>query len=400
MTTVKLPRIAAFWSLAALFAAVMGASAVVTPLYGIYQEHWGFSAVTLTSVFAVYALTLLATLLVIGSVSDRVGRRPIIALGVALDILAMLFFIYADGVGWLFAARGLQGVATALVMGTTTAALIDLDSKEHPIAPVVNSSSPMAGLAVGAAAAGALVQWAPSPTHLVFWIVIGIFVAGLGLVAASPETVARNGSWREAVGFHVGLPDGTREAFAAALPGIAATWSLGGLYFSLGPALAHGVLGNGGHIAGGLVITALTGTGALAAYLVRNWEPERMLLAGMQAFAVGVALTVVSLVTTSTPLFFAATVIAGFGFGPGFLGALRSLTALAPPDARAEMVSSIYIVSYLSFSIPAVAAGAAVTQFGLRPTADVYGIAAVVLALAAAFLTAARKRTLNATTAT
>jgi MFS family permease len=387
MTARTMSRDAAFWSLAVLLSFVLAASAVLTPLYVVYQQEWGFSAVTLTSVFAVYALTLLVTLLCIGSTSDRVGRRQVLAVGLVLEIGAMALFLDASSVGWVFAGRGLQGVATALVMGTTTAALIDLEPEGRPIAPLVNACAPMVGLAVGAGCAGALVEWAPLPTHLVFWLLVGVFVAGLGLLAFIPETVPRTGRWLEQLLPQIGLPDGTHRAFVAALPGLTATWALGGLYFSLGPSLATTVLGNSGHLAGGLVITALAGTASLAAIAVRNWEAERMMLTGLWAFAFGVSLTVLSLIVTSTPLFFTGTVLAGVGFGPGFLGAFRSLTALAPADRRAELVSSIYSAAYLAFSLPAIAAGAAVTQVGLRTTADVYGAVAVLLALSAALAT-------------
>jgi MFS family permease len=387
----RLHRTPSFWLLAAVLAAVVGASAVVTPLYTIYQDNWGFSDVVLTSVFAIYALTLLVTLLTIGSLSDRVGRRPVLAIGLAFEIGAMLFFLVADGAGWLYLGRALQGVATALVLSTVTAVLIDLEHEEGPEASVVNSYAPMVGLAVGAAGAGALVQWGPSPLHLVFWILVGVFALSLAVVAAVPETVPKTGRWLESLAPRIGIPEGTGGAFLAVLPGFAATWSLGGLYFSLGPGIAHDVLGNGGHLAGGLVITAFASVGAISAYACRGWNSEVMTIRGMQGFALGVSLTVLSLLVHSTPLFFAATMVAGFGFGPGFLGAFRTLTDLAPEDRRAEMVSAIFIVSYLSFSLPAIAAGAAVTQFGLEATAEVYGCAAVVLALSAAFATAARR---------
>jgi MFS family permease len=95
------------------------ASAAPTPLYGVYQARWGFSAATLTAVFAIYMLFLLATLLVFGSLSDHIGRRPLIMAAIAANMVAFVLFLVANGAGLLFAARALEGVA----VGATANAL-------------------------------------------------------------------------------------------------------------------------------------------------------------------------------------------------------------------------------------------------------------------------------------
>jgi MFS family permease len=66
----------------------LAASAAPTPLYRVYQARWGFSATTLTAVFAVYVLFLLMTVLIFGSVSDHVGRRPVVITALAADTAA------------------------------------------------------------------------------------------------------------------------------------------------------------------------------------------------------------------------------------------------------------------------------------------------------------------------
>src|SRR5436853_6060215 len=104
----RLERQSAFWLLAAVLAALLFASSVPSPLYVVYQHEWHFSAITLTAVFAVYALALLGALLVVGSISDHVGRRPTLLAALAVEIAAMFAFADARGVGWLFAARILQ----------------------------------------------------------------------------------------------------------------------------------------------------------------------------------------------------------------------------------------------------------------------------------------------------
>ncbi len=70
----------------------MAASSAPTPLYRLYQQIWQFSPVTLTLIFATYAFTLLGSLLIIGSLSDYIGRRPVIIAAISLQIISMSFF--------------------------------------------------------------------------------------------------------------------------------------------------------------------------------------------------------------------------------------------------------------------------------------------------------------------
>ena len=127
-----LGRPAAFWLLAITLALLLFASSAPSPLYIVYQARWGFSAITLTSIFAVYALALLAALVVAGSVSDHVGRRPTLLVALAMEMAGMLLFAEARSVAALFAARTLQGVATGIAMGSISASLLDLQPEQSP----------------------------------------------------------------------------------------------------------------------------------------------------------------------------------------------------------------------------------------------------------------------------
>ncbi len=103
-----------------------GSSSVPSPLYPVYQEMWGFSAAVLTVVFAIYVVSLLATLLTVGALSDRIGRRPIIGAAMVILVISMVVFIFADSVGWLIAARIIQGLAVGTATGAVAAGMIDL----------------------------------------------------------------------------------------------------------------------------------------------------------------------------------------------------------------------------------------------------------------------------------
>ena len=150
----ELSRPAAFWSVAGLLVLLLAASGAPSPLYRVYQERFGFSSGVLTLVFGVYAFALLATLLVVGALSDHVGRRPVLAAGLLLQSVSMGLFVLADGVGMLLVARVVQGLSTGALTGVLGATLIDFQRRDRPLAPMVNSAGPAVGLGVGALAAG------------------------------------------------------------------------------------------------------------------------------------------------------------------------------------------------------------------------------------------------------
>jgi hypothetical protein len=173
---------------------------------------------------------------------------------------------------------------------------------------------------------------------------------------------------------------------------MAATWALGGLYLSLGPSLAVSMLHTSSHVTGALVIVALTATGATASIAFQRQRSERMMTAGAVMLTAGVAITLVALNTGGSAAFFAGSVLAGAGFGPGFLGAFRTVVARAPATERATVIAAVYLLAYLAFSLPAMAAGVAVTTSGLLPATNVYGAAVMALALATLALTTMRRR--------
>ncbi len=382
----RLRPVTAFWALALILCGLLFASSVPSPLYVVYQDEWGFSSITLTSVFAVYAVALLAALLVVGSISDHIGRRPTLLAALAVQIVAMLAFAGATDVGWLFAARTLQGIATGTAIGAISAALIDLQPRSKPwLGPLMGAVGPLSGLALGALAAGLLVDYGPDPTRLVFWVLVAAFAIAMLAVVAIPETVDPDGRWRGSLRPRVAVPAEMRAAFVAAVPSLAATWALGGLILSLGASLTAGILGESSHLSGGLPIFVMAGISALASIWLREVAPRATARGGLVALIAGVAIALAALAAESSVLFLAGCAVAGLGFGPAFAGVFRALSLRAPADQRAALLSAVFVVSYLAFSVPAIIAGAAVTELGLRTTAEIYGgvlIAIAGLALA------------------
>jgi predicted MFS family arabinose efflux permease len=360
----------------------LAASSAPTPLYHLYQEALQFSPATLTLIFGVYALSLLVALLTVGSLSDHLGRKPVIFAALLLDMLAMLLFINADSVAWLIAARVLQGFATGMATSVLGAALLDTDRQQGPL---VNSVAPLLGMACGALGTGLLAQYAPQPLQLAYWILFGLFLLQALYVWRLPESVSRQpGVWASLrPTLHVPLQ--ARRALWLALPVDVAVWAVGGFFLSLAPSLVRAATGSTSNLIGGSLVAVLTVSGALMIFSLRNRPADKVLRLGASLLAIGITLILTAVHSASLSLFFFATLVAGSGFGAGFLGALRSVVPLALPHERAGLMSAFYVLSYLAFCLPSLAAGNLTRTFGLIATTDGYGAVLIVLSLGALF---------------
>lgn len=387
MPGAALPRGAAFWLLGVVMGLLLVAASAPSPMYVIYQARWHFSATTLTAVFAVYAIAVLVALMAFGSLSDHVGRRPVLAASLVVEIVAMAVFAVADGPGWLYAARIVQGLATGVASAVIGAALVELAPPGRPTwGSLINTVSISLGLGAGAGVSGALVQFAPAPLVLTYVLLLGMFVLSLVAGLAIPEPVSTEwDGWRRALRpRRAAVPAPIRRPFALASTGLVAAFAISGLYLSLGPTLAARLLHSGSHLVAGLAICVLFGAGAIAQLGLRRWPARRAALAGSAATVLGLALTDYALSGSSTLAFFAGGVILGVGFGLTLMGAFRAVTGLASPERRAEVTAAAYVVIYLALGVPAVLAGLGVTYIGLRATTFAYSAVVALLAVVAA----------------
>src|ERR1700710_388695 len=97
----SLPPTAAFPGSALAFAALYLAAGAPTSLLVLFEKQWGFAAWVLTVAFAAYAIGLLASLLVVGSLSDHIGRRPVLIGSLVVELVAMLMFVFAGDITWV-----------------------------------------------------------------------------------------------------------------------------------------------------------------------------------------------------------------------------------------------------------------------------------------------------------
>ena len=392
----RLGRRASFHAVIAVMVLFQAASAAPAPLYVVYQRLWGFSAATLTLIFAIFVLGLLAALLVLGTLSDYLGRRTVLAAAIALELVALLLFLRADGVPMLLIARLAQGIATGMALPALSAALVDFNPPHAPgRAAVVSGVVPIGGLAFGALACSALVQYAPDPTRLVWTLLAGAMLAALLVAAALPEPRGTPARHRPVPGPPArGSATAPRGRLGAG-PGHRGQLGAGRLV-----SLAR-VLRGGRPIRPGQSFPRRPGSGpavrpgAAAAFALRRRSGLAVARISTVLLAAGTALTLLGIVTGGLPAAVAGTVLAGIGYGASGLSAFGSLARLAGPADPAErggLFAVAYTIAYLAFSLPAGAAGYAATRAGLRATVITYAFLVILTGLAAFVIQESRGR--------
>jgi MFS family permease len=372
----------------ALVAGVIGlglfASVTPSPLYRTYSVLWHFSPLTLTLIYATYAFGVLASLVLAGGVSDQVGRRPVLLVALAGLMGSTVLFLLADSAAWLFVARGLQGLATGLALSAASASLLDLHPRRDPASVgLTNAVAAAGGIGLGILVSSVLVQigWEPRLVPFAVLLVL-IAVAFVGAVLM-PEPVTERSRLRLSID-RPHVPASVRRPFLLAALAVLSSWSIGALFFSLGPQLAGELFHSTNVVVDGSGIVLLAATAVLAQVATSRIAPWIAAGLGSIALAAGVLLIVAAAGNGSSALYLLGSVLGGAGFGAAFLGGLRALVSAIPHESRASVMSAFYVAAYASLSIPAVLAGVVVTYISLTATFEIFGIVVALIALVVA----------------
>lgn len=367
-----------FGLLASITLSFLAGSSVPTPIYPIYQSAWHFSTVTITLIFSVYALSVLAALLVFGRLSDYIGRRPVLLVTTAMQLAAMYALGTADGLDDLITGRVLQGLSTGAAVSAVGAGLIQLHAQRGAIA---NAIAPVSGSAIGALLGSLMVQFIPFPTHTVF-AVLGLVLGAqfIGVVLLRDTQPARPGALRSLVP-QFRIPASVRPTMLIASAVFIAGWAVAGFYASLGPALVKQVFALPASSVGGLALALFSASGVAAILLMRSRSARTFAWAGSGGLLGGMLLVLLSLQFHTWVLWFFGIGLAGAGFGAGFQGGIRMVVAVTRPDDLAGVLSVCFICCYLGMGVPAIAAGYEVANGAdIVSTAQVFGAAVMLLA--------------------
>jgi MFS family permease len=269
-----LSRATAFYLQASITLSFLAGSSAPTPLYPLYQHAWGFSSITVTVVFGVYALAVLGALLFAGRLSDHVGRRPVLIASTLTQAVAMIVLGTATGVSALIIGRVIQGLAAGTAIAAVGAGLIDLDKIRGSVA---NAIAPIMGTATGALVGGLMVRFLPAPTHLVYAVFGAIFLLQCVGVVLIPESISPAPGALASLKPQLAVPAELRVSVLLAVPILIATWSLAGLYGSLAPALIRSRFGLDASLFGGTALFVLATSGAAAVLLLQKRQARTMM---------------------------------------------------------------------------------------------------------------------------
>jgi MFS family permease len=387
-------RTLAFAGAAYAFAVTMLGTTLPTPVYTLYQRRFGLSELMITVIFATYAAGVICALLLFGGLSDEIGRRPVLALGLAFSALSAVVFLLANGLGLLLAGRVLSGLSAGIFTGTATATLVDLAPRERMgRATFVASLANMGGLGCGPLLAGILAQSLARPIRTPFWVDLGLLLpAGLAILWM-PEPVEKSQN-PQLKPRSIAVPREIRGVFIqAAIAGFAG-FAVLGLCTAVAPAFLGKSLGVGNDAVVGLVVLGVFAASTAGQVLLEVIPRAAALLAGCAALVVGMAVFALALATSSLALLIAGIVIAGAGQGLSFRAGLTGVNSASPADKRGEVASSFFVVAYLAISAPVIGEGALAEVAGLKPAGLVFaGVVAALSAIAIALLAAERRRT-------
>ncbi|MFJ3956258.1 MFS transporter [Arthrobacter sp. NPDC090010] len=369
-----------------IFLLLVGAN-LATPLYPALQAELSLGPFGTTVAFSSYVLSLVATLMLAGHWSDHIGRRAALVISVLIGLGGTVVFGLAQNLVMLCAGRVLQGISVALATGASAAALRELLPSRPEWASRFTLLASSGGVAAGPALGG-LLSLLPGGRQAPFFLqglALVLILLPLCVIRARPAIMrAEQGYNHRALAPRaVGVPSGARGAFwLAALVGFL-SFAVFGFQLSLAPGyFAHALGVSSAPLVGVLAGLSLAASALsqLTAISGRLTVPGGLLVLGAALLLMGWATAQPSLL-----LLVLASIAAGFGQGLAFRTVFNQAATAVPATQHAQMVSTVYVVTYLGSAVPVLGLGAAASILGMTTAALGFSV----LAAAAAFILAA-----------
>jgi MFS family permease len=379
-------RRSSFWVAAAIAAIALWTSAAPTVTYPLYAEEWNLTTSTTTAIFAVYPIVLVVALAVFGNLSDYIGRRAAMLVGLGLSFGGVVLFAAAPSVEWLFAGRALMGLGVALSLSPATAAMVEFSAPgQEKRASAITTAATAVGLVLAMLVGGALIEYAPLPTHLNFAVLAVVIAAVFAVTWFLPRHTKdeARGRWRPR---GITVPRGIRHIFLIGAVSVTSSFLVGVIMLSLGADIAQELIQSDNALVNGAVLALNAAAIAVAAIALRNARPVNLVMAGGAITVVGLGVMLVSSLDHSLPLFLVAAVVTGVGYSLLFGGGLGIVSAAAPVHHRAGTLSAVYLISYFFQGTTALFLGALATGYDLQLALEIGAGIVTVFALSALVL--------------
>jgi MFS family permease len=367
-----------FVGAAASFIVVFATGALPIPLYDTYRASAGVTNAGLSLVAVTYFVCAVLALLVLGRLSDHLGRKPVSVGALLTALVGCIVLADVHDLVSLIIGRGLQGLAAGVAASAIAAYAVDT-APDQPrwLLPTVTSASTNVGLAIGAFGAGALIDYAPLPTVLAYLLGIVVLAGCAVLVLFGPEPVTpAPGAWRS-LRPRISLPSATRRYLPAAAAVFVSTWALGGYYQAFGPSVAADYLHSSSAVVAAAVFASYMAPSIVGGPLIGRWSPAVGQRIGMLLVVTATAGLVAAITASSAALFIVAGVIGGVGMGAAMSSSMRSLMPAAAPGQRAGLLSLVYAISYTGAAVPSLVAGQLSRALSLIDITIGYGLLAV-----------------------
>ncbi|MGC3022478.1 MULTISPECIES: MFS transporter [unclassified Brevibacterium] len=383
------------WGLAAsayVFTVVMMGTTLPTPLYPLYEERFGFGTAFTTQLFAIYALGVIAALIVFGRLSDGLGRRPVLSLGVVFSVASAVLFLIGANVGLLLTGRVLSGLAAGIFTSTATVTVLEnAPAGRERLAGSLATAANMGGLGLGILSSGLLAHFAAGPLFTPFLVnAIMLIIAGAALLLVRDRTRRQQRGTPGAVRLQLpGIPASAKRMFLAASPGAITGFAVCGLYSAVAPSFIGQTLHLTSTAVTGTVVFLLFGASASAQLVFRGLSDRRLIVGGTVTMIVSMGALVLALLIGSLPVLIVSSVLAGAGQGLVFMTGMRAITAATAPEHRTEATTSYFILAYVFMSVPAIGAGFLAAEVGLANATTIFAVA--VAAVCVFGLVAARR---------
>jgi MFS family permease len=348
---------------------------VPTPLYSVYEQQYQFNAAVLAGIFGAYTIGVLATMLLVAPLSDYIGRRPVLYVGMVSTALSAIVFLFASGVATLALARVVSGLAVGATTSTATASMASLEPRadQHHVARVSVAAN-FGGVASGILLSGFLVEYAPWPTQLVYVVLIVVSAVAVLMVAVTPETVDPETGAGSIVHWGIQVPVRIRRPFWVAAGALAACYSIYGFFGALAPTFLRDDVGIGNRAVAAAIVAVLFGLAAIVQLGLGQVRDRRALLVGLPIMLVALIAIVLSLPLASVVLLLVGATILGLGIGFAYMGSVTLIDRVSPAPIRAEVLSAFFVVGYLALAIPTVGVGLEADLAGLGTAAFAFGV--------------------------